>query len=55
MKDPNAVALGRKGGEAGTGKAKARDPEKMRLAGLKGAEARWGKKAKTIPQGKSHN
>lgn len=32
--------IGRKGGKAGTGKAKARDPEKMRAASLK----RWSKK-----------
>lgn len=32
-----AVRLGTKGGKSGTGKAKARDPEKMRQAALK----RW--------------
>lgn len=34
-----AVAIGSKGGKSGKGKAKARDPEKMRKAALK----RWGK------------
>lgn len=34
-----APLLGSKGGKAGTGKAKARDPEKMRKAALK----RWKK------------
>jgi len=36
MKDPNAVALGRKGGLAGTGKAKSRPNMKEigRLGGL---------------------
>jgi hypothetical protein len=45
MKNPHAVALGRLGGKAGTGKNKgfARDPEKARAAAKKGAEARWGK------------
>jgi hypothetical protein len=33
--NPHARALGRLGGKAGTGKAKARDPEKMRKAALK--------------------
>lgn len=36
-KDPAAVKLGRKGGKAGTGAAKARDSETMRRAALK----RW--------------
>lgn len=36
-KDPAAVKLGRKGGKAGTGKAKSRDSEVMRRAALK----RW--------------
>jgi hypothetical protein len=31
-KDPAAVSLGRKGGLAGRGASKARDPEKMRRA-----------------------
>ena len=39
-KDPRAVARGR----AGTGACKARDPEKMRAAGRKGALARWAKR-----------
>ena len=43
MKNPHAIALGRLGGKAGRGPAKARDPEKMRRA----AKARW-EKAKTI-------
>jgi general stress protein YciG len=42
MKNPNAVALGKLGGKAGKGKAKARDPGKMSEAGKKGAQARWG-------------
>jgi hypothetical protein len=37
-KNPNAVALGRLGGQV-TGKCKARDPEKARAAAL----ARWRK------------
>jgi general stress protein YciG len=41
MKNHHAVALGRKGGKAGTGKAKARDPKLMSKAGKKGAMARW--------------
>lgn len=36
-------AMGAKGGKAGTGKAKARDPEKMRAA----AQKRWAKNKKT--------
>jgi general stress protein YciG len=40
-KNPNAHALGKLGGKAGTGKAKARDPKKMSKAGKKGAMARW--------------
>lgn len=36
------AALGRKGGKAGTGKAKARDSAKMRAAALK----RWGNRKK---------
>jgi len=38
-KNPHAVALGRLGGAAGTGKAKARTSEQARRAVL----ARWGK------------
>lgn len=41
-KDPRAVARGK----AGTGKAKARDPLKMRMAGIKGAAKRWGDREK---------
>lgn len=37
MKNPHAVALGKKGGKAGTGKAKARIPEQARAA----ANKRW--------------
>jgi hypothetical protein len=36
-KNPHAVALGRKGGKAGTGKSKARPSEQARKAALK----RW--------------
>ena len=43
MKNRHAVALGRKGGKAGRGKAKARDPLKMSAAGKKGAQERWDK------------
>jgi hypothetical protein len=39
-KNPSAVALGRLGGRAGTGKAKARTTEQARAA----AKARWAKK-----------
>lgn len=39
-----AQALGRLGGKAGIGKAKARDPKKMSKAGKLGAKARWGRK-----------
>jgi hypothetical protein len=39
MKDANAVALGRKGGQAGKGAAKARTSEKAQAAAL----ARWAK------------
>lgn len=35
-----AAALGKRGGRAGTGKAKARDREHYRLAGIKSGEAR---------------
>lgn len=35
-----AAALGKRGGKAGTGKAKARDKEHYRLAGIKSGEAR---------------
>ena len=38
----------RKGGRAGTGKSKARDPEKMRAAGKKGAAIRWTRAALTL-------
>ena len=38
-KNPHAVALGRKGGKAGTGKAKARTSEQARAAVM----ARWEK------------
>ena len=39
MKNPHAVALGRKGGQKGTGKSKARTSEQARKA----ARARWDK------------
>lgn len=39
MKDANAVALGRKGGKAGKGAAKARTSEQARAAVM----ARWAK------------
>jgi hypothetical protein len=44
MKNPHAVALGRKGGKAGTGKSKARkvSSEQARKAAL----ARWEKEEK---------
>jgi hypothetical protein len=35
-----AAALGKRGGKAGTGKAKARSKEHYRLAGIKSGEAR---------------
>jgi hypothetical protein len=39
-KNPHAVAMGRLGGKAGKGKAKARTSEQARMAIM----ARWGKK-----------
>jgi hypothetical protein len=42
MKNPHAVALGRKGGKAGTGKSKARTSEQARRAAL----IRWEKEDK---------
>jgi hypothetical protein len=42
MKDANAVALGRKGGKAGRGAAKARTSEQAQAA----AFARWAKAGK---------
>lgn len=47
-KHPAAVSLGRRGGLAGRGPSKARDPLKMAEAGRKGALARWGKRKKKI-------
>jgi hypothetical protein len=46
-KNPHAVALGRMGGIKG-GKARAANltKRKLKAIGKKGAEARWGKKAK---------
>ena len=41
-KNPAAVSLGRKGGKAGSGPAKARTPEQARAAAL----ARWAKHRK---------
>ena len=50
-KNPNAAMTvaeaGRKGGKAGKGKAKARDPKLMSQAGKKGAKVRWSKKKKS--------
>ena len=44
-KDPHAVALGRKGGRiGGRRRAENRTPEELSAIGLKGAEARWGKR-----------
>jgi len=40
MKNPHAVALGKKGGKAGSGKAKARTSEQASAA----AKARWAKR-----------
>lgn len=40
MKNPHAVALGRKGGKAGTGASKARTSEQARAAVM----ARWAKR-----------
>ena len=45
-KNPAAVSLGRKGGKAGTGAAKARTSEQARAAAL----ARWKTKKATGPQ-----
>jgi len=41
QKNAAAVALGRLGGSAGTGNAKARTPEQARKAGKIGASVRW--------------
>ena len=41
-----AAALGKRGGKAGTGKAKARSAEHYRLAGIKSGEARRKKRDK---------
>lgn len=47
-KNPAAVALGRRGGRAGRGKAKARSGEQARAAAL----ARWGRRySATTPDG----
>ena len=43
-KNPAAVALGRLGGKAGKGKAKARTTEQCRAAAL----ARWAKRPKKL-------
>jgi hypothetical protein len=42
LKNRAAASLGRKGGESGTGAAKARTPEQASAAGKAGAVARWG-------------
>jgi len=47
MKNPNAVALGRLGGSAGTGAAKARPAAVARAAAL----ARWAKHKKRVKAG----
>jgi len=48
MKDANAVALGRKGGQAGKGAAKARTSEQAQAAAFtRWAKVRAGKKKKT--------
>ena len=44
MKSPNAVALGKAGGTAGRGKAKARTSEQARAA----AQARWAKQREVV-------
>jgi len=44
MKNPAAVTLGRLGGKAGKGAAKARTTEQARKAGIAGAKARWEKR-----------
>ena len=47
MKNPAAVALGKLGGKAGTGKAKARTSEQARAA----VRVRWAKrKPKRVPR-----
>lgn len=48
-KNPAAVALGRLGGKAGTGKAKARSSAQARKA----AQARWSAFKSQIPNSKS--
>jgi len=50
MKNPAAVTLGRLGGKAGTGKAKARTSEQARAA----VAARWAK-VKRKPKTKAEN
>ena len=52
-KNPAAVALGRLGGKAGTGKAKARTTEQATEAGRKGALARWANHRKLKPTERS--
>jgi hypothetical protein len=46
VKNPAAVALGKLGGAAGTGSAKARTTEQAKAAGIKGAAVRWKNHAK---------
>ena len=46
VKNPAAVALGKLGGAAGTGKSKARTTEQASAAGIKGAAIRWKNHAK---------
>jgi len=52
QKNPAAVALGRLGGSAGTGQAKARTPEQARTAGKAGSLARWADHVKKAETGK---
>lgn len=50
-----AAILGRKGGAAGRGDAKRRDPAMLREAGRKGAAIRWGAREKPEPILPSHD
>lgn len=52
QKNPAAVALGRLGGSAGKGQAKARTPEQARNAGKAGALVRWADHVKKAEPGK---
>lgn len=48
-KNPAAVALGRNGGKAGSGKAKARSSEAAKAAVLKRWENHWAKTGRPNP------